>query len=83
MKTERRKPRNDEALRVFQGSENDEREMEVPLRTGWIHPQQLPPQLSSLHPDHLVETADKEAVQVTVVWIILAVLLFLWILKTM
>lgn len=55
----------------------------MPLRTGWIHPQQLQTQLSSLHTDHLVETADKEAVQVTIVWIILAVLLFLWILKTM
>ncbi len=57
--------------------------MEMPVRTGWIHPQQLPTQLPSLHADHLVETAVKEEIQMTILWIILAVLLFLWILKTM
>jgi hypothetical protein len=57
--------------------------MEMPVRPGWIHPQQLPTELPSLHADHLVETAVKEEIQMTILWIILAVLLFLWILKTM
>jgi len=84
VKTERRKPRNDEALRVLQGSEADERQMEMPLQAGWIHPEPVLRELPSLHADHLVEDQIPEVeAEMMWLWIVLAVLFIVWILKTM
>ena len=57
--------------------------MAVPVQTGRIDPEPLLQPLSALHAHVLVQGTAEEVVQVTIVWIILAVLLFLWILKTM
>ena len=69
-------------MRVLQGSEAAQREMAVPVQTGRIRPEPLPAELPTLYPYDLVETADEEAVLMTIVWIILAILFIAWIIKT-